>query len=63
MEICRRLQVTDQTFFRWRNKFGEFGTPEIHELRQLCEENWKLKQLVADLGLDKTMLQDSLKKR
>ncbi len=54
--------MTEQTFFRWRKKFGELGTPEIRELRQLREENRKLKQLFADLSLDKTMLQDSPRK-
>ena len=52
MEICRKLQVTEQTFYRWKKKFGELGTPEVRELRQLREENRKLKQLVADLSLD-----------
>lgn len=59
VESCRKLQVTEQTFFRWRKKFGELGAPEIRELRQ---ENRKLKQLVADLSLDTTILQDSLRK-
>ena len=63
VEICRKLQVTEQTFYRWKKKFGELGTPEIRELRQLREENRKLKQLVADLSLDKTILQDSLRKK
>lgn len=66
VEICRKLQVTEQTFYRWKKKFGELGAPEIRELRQLRqlrEENRKLKQLVADLSLDKTILQDSLRKK
>lgn len=67
VEICRKLQVTEQTFYeqtfyRWKKKFGGMGTPEIRELRQLREENRKLKQLVADLSLDKTILQESLRK-
>ena len=62
VEICRKLQETEQTFYRWKTKFGELGTPEIRELRQLREENRKLKQLVADLSLDKTILQHSLRK-
>ena len=57
------IQVTYQTFFRWWKKFGELGTPEIRELRQLREENRKLKQLVADLSLDKTIFKDSLRKK
>lgn len=62
VEISRKLQVTEQTFYRWKKKFGGMGTPEIRELRQLREENRKLKQLVADLSLDKTILQESLRK-
>ena len=61
-EICRKLQVTEQTFYRWKKKYGSLGTPEIRELRQLRDENRKLKQLVADLTLDKHILQESLKK-
>ncbi|WP_439644002.1 IS3 family transposase [Gemmatimonas sp.] len=63
VEIRRKLQVTEQTFYRWKKKFGELGTPEIRELRQLREENRKLKQLVADLSLDKTILQDTPAKK
>jgi putative transposase len=63
VEICRKLQVTEKTFYRWKKKFGELGTPEVREIRQLREENRKLKQLVADLSLDKTILQDSLRKK
>ena len=62
-EICRKLQITEQTFYRWRRKFGSLGTPEIRELRQLRDENKKLKQLVADLTLDKHILRESLKKK
>jgi len=62
-EICRKLQITEQTFYRWKRKFGSLGTPEIRELRQLRDENKKLKQLVADLTLDKHILQESLKKK
>jgi len=62
VEICRSLQITEQTFYRCRKKYRGLGTPEIRELRQLWEENKKLKQLVADLTLDKHILQESLKK-
>ena len=62
-EICRKLQVTEQTFYRWKKKYGSLGTPEIRELRQLRDENKKLKTLVADLTLDKHILQESLKKK
>ena len=62
-EICRKMEITETTFYRWKKKFGGMGTPEIRELRQLREENRKLKQLVADLSLDKTILQESLRKK
>lgn len=62
-ELCRKMQVTETTFYRWKKKFGGMGTPEIRELRPLRDENRKLKQLVADLSLDKTILQESLRKK
>lgn len=61
-EVCRKPQATGQTFYRGNRKFGSLGTPEIRELRQLRDENKKLKQLVADLILDKHILQESLQK-
>ena len=61
-EVCRKLQITETTFYRWKKKYGSLGAPEIRELRQLREENRKLKQLVADLSLDKHILQESLRK-
>jgi putative transposase len=63
VEICRKLQVTEQTIYRWKKKFGELGTPEVRELRQLRDENRKLRQLVADLSLDRSILQESLRKK
>ncbi len=62
-EICRRLEITETTFYRWKKQYGGLGVPELRELRQLREENRKLKQLVADLSLDKTILQESLRKK
>ncbi len=55
--------VPQATFFRWKKRFGGMGTAELRRLRQLEEENRKLKQLVADLSLDKAMLQDVLSKK
>ena len=57
-EIIRKLGVTEQTFYRWKKKFAGLGVVELRRLRQLEEENKKLKSLVADLSLDKKMLQD-----
>ena len=62
-EITRKLGVSEATFDAWKKKFGSMGTAEIRELRQLREENLKLKRLVADLSLDKTMLQDVISKK
>lgn len=61
-EICRKLGISDATYFRWK-KYGGLGVSELRELRQLREENRKLKGLVADLTLDKTMLQEALRKK
>jgi putative transposase len=55
--------VTEQTFCRWKKRYAGLGVPEIHQLRQLEEENRRLKRLVADLTLDKQMLQDVLSRR
>lgn len=57
-EITRKLGVSEQTFYRWKKKFAGMGVAEVRRLKQLEEENRKLKQLVADLSLDKRMLQD-----
>lgn len=62
-EICRQLGVSQATFFNWKKKYGGLGVPELRKLRQLEEENAQLKKLVADLSLDKQMLQDVIKKK
>ena len=62
-EVCRKMGVSQATFYLWRKKFGGLGVSELRRLRQLEEENRKLKQLVADLSLDKAMLQDVLAKK
>lgn len=62
-EICRKLGVTEATYYRWKRKYGGLGVSELRELRQLREENRRLKQSVADLTLDKQILQESLRKK
>jgi putative transposase len=62
-EIERKLVVSEQTFYRWNRKFAGLGVAEVRRLKQVEEENRKLKQLVADLSLDKKMLQDVLSKK
>jgi putative transposase len=61
VEVCRKMGVSEQTFFRWKKKFAGMGVAEVRRLKQLEEENRKLKSLVADLSLDKAMLQDALR--
>ena len=62
-DICRKLGVSEQTFYRWKKKFAGMGIAELRRLRQLEEENRTLKQLVADLTLDKHMLQEAIRKK
>ena len=57
-EIIRKFGIHENTFYTWKRRFGGLGTSEIRELRQLREENTKLKQLAADLSLDRKMRQD-----
>jgi putative transposase len=61
--VCRAMGVTEQTYYRWKKQYGGLGVHEIRRLRLLEEENRRLKQLVADLSLDKLMLQDVLQKK
>ncbi len=62
-EVCRKLGITEQTFYRWKRKFAGMGVAELRRLKQLEEENKKLKSLVADLTLDKHMLQEVITKK
>jgi len=62
-EVCRKMGISEQTYFRWKKKYGGLGVAELRRLRQLEEENRQLKRLVADLTLDKQMLQDVLSKK
>jgi putative transposase len=62
-EICRKLEIAEATFYRWKRKFGDLGVSELRELRQLRDENRRLKGVVADLTLDKQILQESLRKK
>ena len=62
-EVCRKMGISEAAFYNWKKKHGGLGVPELRRLKQLEEENAKLKQIVADLSLDKQMLQDVLKKK
>lgn len=61
-ELCEKLGITEQTFYRWKSKYAGMDVAQLQRLKQLEEENRKLKLLVVDLSLDKQMLQDVLKK-
>ena len=61
-EICRKLGVSEATFYRWKKRYGSLGVSELRELKQLKDENRRLKGLVADLSLDKSILQETLRK-
>ena len=62
-DVCRKLGISDATFYAWRKKYGGISPSELKHMRQLEEENLRLKKLVADLSLDKAMLQDALTKK
>lgn len=62
-EVSRKMGISEATFYNWKQKYGGLGSSELRRLKQLEEENSKLKRLVADLSLDKAMLQDVLSKK
>jgi putative transposase len=62
-EVCRKAGVAEATFYNWRKRYAGLLPSEVKRLRQLEEENAKLKRIVADLSLDKAMLQDVLAKK
>ena len=63
MEVCRQVGITEQTFYVWKRTYAGLGLSELRELRQLREENTKLKRLVADLSLDRHMLQEIVRRK
>ena len=62
-EIIRKLEISEQTYYRWKKKYGGLGVSELRELRVIRDENRRLKTLVADLSLDKTILQEAFRKK
>ena len=62
-EICRKFGISQATFYNWKKKCGGLGVSELRRLKQLEAENARLKKLVADLSLDKEMLQDVIQKK
>ena len=62
-EVCRQAGISEQTFYRWKKHYVGLEVDQVRQLKQLQEENSRLKKLVAELSLDKTMLQDVLAKK
>ena len=63
VELIRQVGVSEQTFYRWKKKYSGLEVDQVLELKQVREENARLKRIVADLTLDKAMLQDVLSKK
>lgn len=62
-EVSRKMDISEATFYSWKQRYGGLGSSELRRLKQLEEENSKFKRLVADLSLEKAMLQDVLSKK
>jgi len=62
-DICRRLSISQATFYLWKKQYAGLGVQELREMRQLREENTRLKRLVADLSLDRQILQEIVSKK
>ena len=60
-EVCRKLEVSQQTYFRWKKEYGSAKADEVRRLKELEKENQRLKEIVADLELDKKLLKEALK--
>ena len=63
VELTRNVGISEQTFYRWKRQYVGLESDQVREMKQLQDENGRLKQLVAELSLDKTMLQDVLRKK
>ena len=63
VEVCRQIGISEATFCTWKKKYGELGVSELRKLRQLEDENVRLRRIVADLTLDKQILQEVVKKK
>jgi putative transposase len=63
VELTRQVGVSEQTFYRWKKKYSGLEIDQVRQLKQMGEENARLKRIVADLTLDKAMLQDVLRKK
>ncbi len=61
VEVSRSLSISEQTYYRWRKEYGGMGTDQAHRLKELEKENARLKQLVAELSLDKAILKETVR--
>lgn len=62
-EVCRKMGISEATFYNWKKKYGGLGVTELRRLKQLEDENARLKRMAADLSLDKQMLQEVIQKK
>ena len=62
-DVCRQMGISEATYYVWKKKYADMGILEVRELRQLRDENARLKRLVADLTLDRHILQEVIKKK
>lgn len=62
-DLIRQIGISEQTFYRWKRQYGGLESDQVRELKQVVEENGRLKRLVAELSLDKAVLQDVLSKK
>ncbi len=62
-EVCRKMGISEQTYYRWKKRYGGLMPSEVRRLKQLEEENGRLRRLVSDLSLDKEMLQEVMRKK
>jgi putative transposase len=62
-DVCRQIGISDATFYTWKKKYAELGVSELRKLRQLEDENARLRRIVADLTLDKQILQEVVRKK
>lgn len=62
-DVCRQMGISQATFYNWKKKYGDMSSTELKKMKMLEDENRRLKKLVADLSLDKQILQDIIKKK
>ena len=60
-EACKQINVSEQTYYRWRKEYGGIGTDQARKLKELEKENGRLKKLVADLSLDNAILKETVR--